>query len=140
MKEAVVVKGLVNNYLKNEYLVIYLDEFVTTKNTVPTHDWTPTNATFEIDYKLYHRKTIASIAAISVNGPELIMSFDKSINSNSVVKSVLVTPCVLWLSRRSVALRRAWTATMTAVLSSLQSHTPSRTRQYTRCQRKTTTT
>lgn len=48
---------------------------------MPTHDWTPPNATFTIDYKLYHKKTIASVAAISLEGPELIMNFPKSINS-----------------------------------------------------------
>jgi hypothetical protein len=58
---------------------------MTTKMTMPTHDWTPKNATFELDYKIYHKKTIASIAGISVNGPELLMSFDKSVNSDKFI-------------------------------------------------------
>ena len=48
---------------------------------MPTHDWTPPNFAFEIDYKLYHKATIASVAGISLDGPELIMNFPKSINS-----------------------------------------------------------
>jgi hypothetical protein len=67
-------------------LVIYLDEFCTTKMTMPTHDWSPKNATFEIDYKLYHKKTIASIIGISINGPELVMSFEKSVNSEKFIQ------------------------------------------------------
>jgi hypothetical protein len=54
--------------------------------TIPTHDWSPKNATFEIDYKLYHKKTIASILGISENGPELVMSFEKSVNAEKFIK------------------------------------------------------
>ena len=54
---------------------------MTTKSTMPTHDWSLPNTAFEIDYKLYHKKTIASVCGISIDGPELIMCFPKSINS-----------------------------------------------------------
>jgi hypothetical protein len=48
---------------------------------MPTHDWTPRNTTFNIDYKLYHKATIASIVAISAeHGVELTMNFPKSVN------------------------------------------------------------
>ena len=64
------------------YRVLYLDEFMTTKSTMPTHDWTPRNQSFQIDYKIYHKKTVASIIAISKEaGVELIMNFPGSVNS-----------------------------------------------------------
>jgi hypothetical protein len=80
-QEALIAKDLLKSYQEDGYHVIYLDEFCTTKSTIPTHDWTPVNATFEIDYKLYHKKTLASILSMSVDGPELIMTFEKSVNS-----------------------------------------------------------
>jgi hypothetical protein len=79
--EALEAKEHLQNHINEGYLVIYLDEFCTTKMTIPTHDWTPPNATFELDYKLYHKKTLASIVGISVNGPELVMTFEKSVDS-----------------------------------------------------------
>ena len=47
---------------------------------MPTHDWTPRNSAFEIDYKKYHVSTVASVCAISLDGPELIQNYPKSIN------------------------------------------------------------
>jgi hypothetical protein len=52
---------------------------------MPTHDWSPKNATFEIDYKLYHKKTLGSIVGISINGPELVMTWEKSVNSEKFI-------------------------------------------------------
>ena len=80
-KEALQAKSELQAYQEEGYHVVYVDEFCTTKSTMPTYDWSPPNATFEIDYKLYHKKTIASCSAISVKGPELIMSWPKSVNS-----------------------------------------------------------
>jgi F0F1-type ATP synthase delta subunit len=49
---------------------------------MPTHDWTPKNRSFQLDYKLYHKKTFASIISISKEaGVELVMNFLKSVNS-----------------------------------------------------------
>lgn len=79
-------KDLLQSYQEDDYLVIYLDEFCTTKSTIPTHDWTPRNATFEIDYKLYHTKTYASIVGISSEGLEPIMTFHKSVDSPKFIE------------------------------------------------------
>jgi hypothetical protein len=84
--EALITKQNLQDYLSRGYLVIYLDEFCTTKLTIPTHDWSPPNATFEIDYKLFHKKTLASIVGISVNGPELVMTFEKSVDSPKFIQ------------------------------------------------------
>ena len=85
--EALVAKDLLQKHIKEGYRVIYIDEFMTTKATMPTHDWTPRNQAFRIDYKLYHKKTVAAIGAISKeDGTELIMTFDKSVNSAKFIK------------------------------------------------------
>jgi transposase len=68
-------------------LVIYVDELMTTKSTMPTHEWTPRGKVFQTDYKLYHTRTVASIVGISIeNGPELVMSFNKSVNAEKFIE------------------------------------------------------
>jgi transposase len=68
-------------------LVIYVDELMTTKATMPTHEWTPRNKFFQMDYKLYHTRTVASIIGISTeNGPELVMNFDKSVTAEKFIE------------------------------------------------------
>lgn len=63
------------------YKIIYLDELCTTKSTIPTHDWTPRNQPFQVDYKQYHQRTVATIAAVSKEkGVELVMNFERSVN------------------------------------------------------------
>lgn len=83
--EARLVKQSLMEYQRDGYHVIYIDEFCTTKSTMPTHDWSPKNATFEIDYKLYHKKSLASILGMSNEGIELIMTFEKSVNSEKFI-------------------------------------------------------
>ena len=81
--EALEVSKILQRHIDEGYRIIYLDEFMTTKSTMPTHDWTPVNQPFQIDYKLYHKKTIASIIGISREaGVELIMNFPSSVNSD----------------------------------------------------------
>jgi hypothetical protein len=84
-KEALIAKEHLIRFQERNYHIIYVDEFCITKSTIPTHDWTPRNATFEIDYKLYHKKTLASILSISKDGPELIMTFEKSVTSEKFI-------------------------------------------------------
>jgi transposase len=80
--EAIEARANLLSLIDQGFLIIYLDEFMTTKQTIPTHEWTPKNKVYQIDYKLYHTKTIASEAAISLeSGPELIMNFDKSVDA-----------------------------------------------------------
>jgi hypothetical protein len=84
--EALGVKDILKQHMDEGYRIIYLDEFCTTKSTMPTHDWTPKNACFQIDYKLYHTKTIASIISISKEkGVELVMNFPRSVNSEKYI-------------------------------------------------------
>ena len=63
--------------------IIYIDEFCTTKSTIPRSDWSVRANYPSTDIKKYHRKTIASIAAIShERGLELIMNFEKSVDQD----------------------------------------------------------
>ena len=79
--EARGVKMQLQQAIEDGYTIHYVDEFVTTKSTMPTHDWTPVNAAFQIDYKQYHTRTIASIVSISKEGSvELVMNFTRSVN------------------------------------------------------------
>jgi hypothetical protein len=41
--EALEVKVKLKQHIDEGYRIFYLDEFMTTKNTMPTHDWTPKN-------------------------------------------------------------------------------------------------
>ena len=86
LEEAIQAKFNVNEALKDGYTIVYCDELCTTKATMPTHDYSKINSPIKIDYKQFHKKTLATIAAISeINGVELIMSFDKSVNSDKFI-------------------------------------------------------
>ena len=66
-------KKEVNQAIEDGLTIHYVDEFCVTKSTMPTHDWTLVNSSFQIDYKQYHKKTIASIVSISSeNGVDLV--------------------------------------------------------------------
>ena len=54
---------------------------------MPTHEWTPRNHSFQIDFKRYHRNTIATIACISEReGVELVMNFPRSVNIEKFIE------------------------------------------------------
>lgn len=60
---------------------MYIDEFCTTKSTMPTHAWSLPTKPITIDYKQFSNSCIASVASISAkNGVDLIMNHPKSIN------------------------------------------------------------
>jgi hypothetical protein len=44
--EALTVKEVLKKHIDEGYRIFYLDEFMTTKSTMPTHDWTPKNQSF----------------------------------------------------------------------------------------------
>ena len=45
-KEAIHAKSQLREMIEQGYLIIYVDEFMTTKSTLPTHDWTAKNHNF----------------------------------------------------------------------------------------------
>ena len=68
------------------YRIIYVDEFCTTQSTIPKSDWWIKNSPLKVDPSSYHKKTIASVAAISYHkGAELICSFEKSVNRDKFI-------------------------------------------------------
>ena len=66
---------------------IYIDEFMTTAATIQTHEWSLPKNYPVVDRKDYHRKTLASIVAISREaGTELITTFEKSVNQDKYIQ------------------------------------------------------
>ena len=81
LQEAKDAKIAVRKAQDDGYRLVYCDEFCTTVQTMPKLEWQMKNTTLKIDPKEYHKKTIASVAAISHHkGSELILSFEKSID------------------------------------------------------------
>ena len=81
LQEAKDAKIAVQKAQDDGYRLVYCDEFCTTVQTMPKLEWQMKNTTLKIDPKEYHKKTIASVAAISHHkGSELILSFEKSID------------------------------------------------------------
>ena len=71
---------------QNAY-VIYLDEVVTSRTCIPTHEWTPCKAPLKVDLKQFSKSTIATVASISFHsGVELVMNFDRSVNAKKFIK------------------------------------------------------
>ena len=68
------------------YRILYTDEFVTTKSTIPTHAWSLPYQPIKVDPNQYSSKAIASIISISEEaGIELIMNFEKSVNNDKFI-------------------------------------------------------
>jgi hypothetical protein len=63
------------------FRIIFLDETLITKSTVPKREWTPKKKSLAIDFGQFSREVIAIIASISREaGVDLIMTFPKSVN------------------------------------------------------------
>ena len=85
--ECLIAKDLVYKYKEEGYSIVYIDEFCTTKSTIPTHCWSLPRKPIQIDYKQFANKCLASVAAVSAEkGFELIMNFPKSINTLKYAK------------------------------------------------------
>ena len=70
---------------------MYADEFMVTKTTIPTHDYSKRRETLKIDYRQYHKKTIACVGAISeIEGAEQILIFEKSIDRAKFIQFLKV--------------------------------------------------
>ena len=61
-------------YKDRGFRLVFLDETMVTKSTVPKVEWSRANESFEIDYKQFTEKTIAVLAGISMErGVDLCM-------------------------------------------------------------------
>ena len=81
LQEAKDAKIAVQKAQDDGYRLVYCDEFCTTLQTMPKFEWQMKNTRLRVDPKEYHKKTIASVAAMSHGkGPELILSFERSVD------------------------------------------------------------
>ena len=63
------------------FRVVFLDETMVTKSTMPTHEWSVSREHFEVDFNQFAGTTIAVLAGVSMErGVDLMMTFDKSVN------------------------------------------------------------
>jgi len=63
------------------FRIIFLDETLITKSTIPKREWTPKKQRLDIDFSQFSREVIAIIASISREaGVDMIMTFPKSVN------------------------------------------------------------
>ena len=61
--------------------ILYVDEMMTTKSTIPSHEYSLKGRPIEVDYKQYSSLSVATVAAISAkNGVDLVMNFPKSVD------------------------------------------------------------
>ena len=61
--------------------IVYVDETMVTKSTMPTHEWSGISHRFEVDYNQFNQTAIAVLAGVSQErGVDLMMSFDNSVN------------------------------------------------------------
>ena len=64
-EEALIAKHEVKEALDNGYRLIFIDEFVVTKLSIPSHDYSQKKTYTTIDPSHYHKETLATIAGIS---------------------------------------------------------------------------
>ena len=82
-----IAQSEVKRVLQNGYRLVFLDEFCTTARTIPTHDYGLRNQILKYDQGKYHKKTLASIMAISEqNGIEYINSWEKSVDQAKFIQ------------------------------------------------------
>ena len=54
-----------NEYIQKGFRIIYVDEMMVTKSSMPTHAYSEKNKRIKIDHWQYHSKPIAVLAGIS---------------------------------------------------------------------------
>lgn len=79
--EALEAKAQLNALKLQGHRIIYVDEFVTTKSTLPTHAWSLKRKPLQIDLKQFSPGCLATIIGISAEaGVELVKHFDRSVD------------------------------------------------------------
>jgi len=70
-----------NEFISKGFHIIYADEMMVTKSSIPTHAYSRKNERIKIDYWQYRSKPIAALAGVSEQlGTDLVMLFDYSVN------------------------------------------------------------
>ena len=75
------VRNQMNEHIQRGFRIIYADEMMVTKSSMPTHAWSQKNQRIKVDRWQYHHNPIAVIAGVSEQfGTDLVMLFDFSID------------------------------------------------------------
>lgn len=83
MRQVPIVRGKIDYFKSEGYRIIYVDEMMTTKSTIPTTEWSCKNKPLKLDYKQFTNQGIATVAGISMeNGVDLVMTFKESVNTD----------------------------------------------------------
>ena len=70
------------HYRERGFRIIYLDECMVTKTTLPTHAWSNFKSNINVTYNQYNRTAVACLAGVSVtHGLDHLMLFDSSVNN-----------------------------------------------------------
>ena len=60
---------------------------MTTKSTIPSHEYSLKGLPIQVDYKQFSSLNVATVAAISnKNGVDYVMNFDKSVDQTKFIK------------------------------------------------------
>jgi transposase len=63
------------------FRLVFVDETMVTKSTMPTHEWSAVNTRYMVDLSQYGKTSIAVLAGVSQErGVDLAMIFEKSVN------------------------------------------------------------
>ena len=63
--------------------MVYVDEMMVTKSTIPYKEWSHKNTNMKIDYSKFAKEVIASVVAISAErGVDHVSLFDYSVNKD----------------------------------------------------------
>ena len=63
------------------FRVVFLDETMVTKSTMPSHEWSASREHFQVDFNQFAGTSTAVLAGVSMErGVDLMMCFDKSVN------------------------------------------------------------
>ncbi len=85
--EAVEAYSELEQHKADGYRILYLDEVMTTKSTLPMFEWSALNDNMKVDLSQFSGQTTATVAAISEkHGVDLILNFEKSVNSDKFVQ------------------------------------------------------
>ena len=87
--EAVAARDRLEELQAQRFRILFVDEIVTTKSTIPTHEYSAPNQPFRIDLKQYQSTCIATVAAISFDkGVEHVMNFPNSVDRQKFIQFI----------------------------------------------------
>ena len=87
--EAVEARDRLQELEAEGYRILFVDEIVTTKSTIPSHEYSAPNRPFRVDFKQFQSSCIATVAAIShEKGVDHVMNFPSSVDRHKFIQFV----------------------------------------------------